>query len=130
MSNLGNKKIMAENIRHYMEIKGKSRSEVCKDLGFKYTTFTDWVNGNSYPRIDKIEMLAHYFGITKADLVEKRKPSAYITLYDVRCETEEECNLVLAYRKLNADGRRRITEYTEDIVACGHYQKEPTSKEN
>ena len=39
-------------------------------MGVKYTTFTDWVKGNSYPRIDKIEMMANYFGISKADLVE------------------------------------------------------------
>lgn len=38
-------------------------------LGVKYTTFTDWVKGNSYPRIDKIELMENYFGISKADLV-------------------------------------------------------------
>ena len=43
---------------------------MCDALGVKYTTFTDWVKGNSYPRIDKIELMANYFGITKADLVE------------------------------------------------------------
>ncbi len=28
--------------------------------------------GNSYPRIDKIELMANYFGISKSDLVEDR----------------------------------------------------------
>lgn len=69
---LGNKEIMAENIRHYMEINGKTRNQICDDLGFKYSTFSDWVNGEKYPRIDKIEILANYFGIQKSDLVEKR----------------------------------------------------------
>lgn len=72
MSNLGNKKIMAENIRYFMDKYGKTRNEMCEALGVKYTTFTDWVKGNTYPRIDKIELMANYFGITKADLVEKR----------------------------------------------------------
>lgn len=49
----------------------KSRNDMCEALGVKYTTFTDWVKGNSYPRIDKIELMANYFGISKADLVEK-----------------------------------------------------------
>ena len=48
----------------------KTRQEMCDALGVKYTTFTDWVKGNSYPRIDKIELMANYFGISKADLVE------------------------------------------------------------
>jgi len=70
MGNLGNKEIMAKNIQYYMKKYDKTRQEMCDALGVKYTTFTDWVKGNSYPRIDKIELMANYFGITKADLVE------------------------------------------------------------
>ena len=72
MSNLGNKKIISKNIKHYMELYGKNRTELCQALGVKYTTLTDWINGNSYPRIDKIELMANYFGIGKADLIEER----------------------------------------------------------
>ncbi len=72
MSNIGNKAIFAENLKHYLELNGKSRNEVCKALGFKYSTFTDWINGNKYPRMDKIEMLANYFGILKSDLIEEK----------------------------------------------------------
>ena len=71
MNSLGNKKIMAENIQLYMDKYNKTRQDMCEALGVKYTTFTDWVKGNSYPRIDKIELMANYFGISKADLVEK-----------------------------------------------------------
>ena len=63
---------MAENITYYMNKHQKSRNDMCEALGVKYTTFTDCVKGNSYPRIDKIELMANYFGISKADLVEKR----------------------------------------------------------
>lgn len=73
MSNLGNKEIMAKNIQYYMDKYGKTRQDMCEALGVKYTTFTDWVKGNSYPRIDKIELMANYFGISKADLVEDHK---------------------------------------------------------
>lgn len=71
MGGLGNKEIMARNIKRLMELKGKDRNDICRDLGFKYTTFTDWVNAKTYPRIDKIEMMANYFGVAKADLVEE-----------------------------------------------------------
>lgn len=73
MSGLGNKEIMSKNLKFYMGKYNKDRNQVCSDLGFKYSTFTDWVNGNKYPRIDKIEMLANYFGIQKSDLIEERK---------------------------------------------------------
>lgn len=70
MSDLGNKEIFAKNLNYYMSINKKTRVDVCRDLEIPYSTFTDWCNGNIYPRIDKIEMLANYFDIKKSDLVE------------------------------------------------------------
>lgn len=70
-SSLGNKDIMAKNIQYYMDINHKSRNDICEALNIKYTTFTDWIKGNTYPRIDKIELMANYFGIQKSDLVEE-----------------------------------------------------------
>ena len=75
-NSLGNKEIMAKNILRYMELHEKDRKTICSDLGISYTTFTDWVKGNTYPRIDKIELLANYFGVTKADLVEEHADSS------------------------------------------------------
>lgn len=72
MSSIGNKIVFSKNLRSLMEKIGKGRKQVCADLGFKYTTFTDWYNGNKYPRIDKIEMLADYFGVLKSDLIEDK----------------------------------------------------------
>lgn len=69
--NLGNRKTMSKNIQYYMNLRGATRKEICDTLKIPYTTFTDWVNGNAYPRIDKIEMMANYFGIEKSDLVEE-----------------------------------------------------------
>ena len=80
MSDLGNKKIMAKNIQYYMDLHGKTRTDMCNALGVKYTTFTDWVKGNAYPRIDKIELMANYFGIEKSDLVENRENKKTDTL--------------------------------------------------
>lgn len=71
MSDLGNKRIMADNIMRFMRLHDKTRRQICNDLNISYTTFTDWVNANTYPRIDKIELLANYFGIEKSDLVER-----------------------------------------------------------
>lgn len=73
MNNLGNKKIMGDNISYYMKLNNKTRIDLSNDLNIPYTTITDWINGNKYPRIDKIETLANYFRIEKSNLVEERK---------------------------------------------------------
>ena len=70
-NNLGNKETMAKNIRYYMGLYNKTRQDMCDALDVKYSTFTDWVNAKKYPRIDKIEMMANYFNISKSDLVEE-----------------------------------------------------------
>lgn len=67
---LGNKEVMAKNISKYMRINNVDRTQLSKDLKVKYTTLSDWINAKTYPRIDKIELLANYFNVTKADLVE------------------------------------------------------------
>lgn len=72
MSDLGNKEIFAKNLKYYMELNNKDRNDICKDLQFPYTTFAEWYNGNIYPRIDKIELIANYFGIKKSDLIERK----------------------------------------------------------
>jgi transcriptional regulator with XRE-family HTH domain len=73
MSDLGNKEVFAKNLNRYVDESGKTRAEICEALGFKYSTFSDWMNGYKYPRIDNIEMLANYFGVKKADLIEEHK---------------------------------------------------------
>jgi len=72
MSDIGNKEIFAENLKRLMQERDVDRNYLCERLGFKYSTFTDWVNANKYPRIDKIEMLATYFGVPKSTLIERR----------------------------------------------------------
>lgn len=70
MSNLGNKQIIAKNIKKLMKLNKVTQTDICNALNFKASTFSDWVNAKTYPRIDKIEMLANYFGVEKSDLIE------------------------------------------------------------
>ena len=72
MSNIGNKEVMAKNLCYYVERSGKSQKELCEIVGVNTSTFNDWVKAKKYPRIDKIELLANYFGILKSDLIEEK----------------------------------------------------------
>mgnify|MGYP003289435598 CR=1 FL=1 len=69
---MDNKNIFATNLKRYMEANGKSRKDISEALGISYYTVTDWVKGKKYPRMDKVEMLAAYFGILKSDLIEEK----------------------------------------------------------
>ena len=69
-TNLGNKKIFARNLNRYLKQSGKRQIDVAMDIGVSAGTFCDWMNERAYPRMDKIQKLAEYFGINKSDLVE------------------------------------------------------------
>ena len=72
MSNIGNKETMAKNLSYYVGISGKTQKELSEIVGVAASTFNDWMKGKKYPRIDKIEILADYFGILKSDLIEEK----------------------------------------------------------
>lgn len=67
---LGNKEVMARNLRRLMYAKGVNATDVCKALNFKHNTYSSWMNCKTYPRIDKIEMMAKYFDVSKSALIE------------------------------------------------------------
>lgn len=119
-NNLGNKEIMAKNITRYMQAKGVNRADFCRDLGFNYNTVSDWIHARKYPRIDKIEAMARYFGITKADLVEPAPPPSPASSQPYRAEltkrdelTEHEREHIELYRELDERGRNAVDDLTD-----------------
>lgn len=51
----------------YVELrdsKGLTDYKVSLDTGITKSTFTDWKNGRSEPKLEKIVKLAEYFGVT------------------------------------------------------------------
>ncbi len=83
---MDNKNIFANNLKWYMAINQKTRKDISEALGISYYTITDWVNGKKYPRMDKVERLAQYFGCQKSDLIEEKeeKPTEYDGLPEKR----------------------------------------------
>ena len=72
MTSIGNKSVISKNLTYYVERSGKTQKELSEIVGVATSTFNDWMKGKKYPRIDKIEILANYFGILKSDLIENK----------------------------------------------------------
>ncbi|HFI0170317.1 TPA: XRE family transcriptional regulator [Streptococcus suis] len=113
---LGNKEVMSNNLKYYMNKKGVDRNQLCSDLDLKYMTVSDWINAKTYPRIDKIESLANYFGINKSDLIEEKStiPSSSIPLpnFDPR-----QAILLSNYSKLNETRKNKLLATSETLLA-------------
>lgn len=57
----------------YMELiekQGIRTADVCRATGISASTFTDWKNGKSKPKVDKLQKLADYFGVPVTEFLE------------------------------------------------------------
>ena len=112
---LRNKEVMSNNLKYYMNKKGVDRNQLCSDLDLKYMTVSDWINAKTYPRIDKIELLANYFGINKSDLIEEKSttPSSIpLPNFDPR-----QAILLSNYSKLNDTRKNKLLATSETLLA-------------
>nr|WP_216682590.1 helix-turn-helix transcriptional regulator [Enterococcus innesii] len=107
---LGNKEVMAKNLSYYMQKNNVTRNKLSDDLGISYTTIRDWVKAKTYPRIDKIELLANYFGIDKSDLVEEKSISdrSIISIYGKLDPNRQEVVYKCAEEQLEEQQKEKI----------------------
>ncbi len=54
---------MYEKFKALLDKKGVTAYRVAKDTGIQANTFTDWKNGRSKPKFNKLLILARYFGV-------------------------------------------------------------------
>ena len=55
---------------HIRSQKNLTDYQVSKDTGIATATLSDWKNGVSKPKVDKLKILANYLGVTIEDLLE------------------------------------------------------------
>lgn len=55
---------MYQKFLELLERDGKSVYRVSEDTGIAQSTLSDWKNGRSVPKIDKLKKLADYFGVS------------------------------------------------------------------
>lgn len=132
---LGNKQIMADNIKRLLSAKGLNPRQLAIALDFKYTTVNDWVNAKTYPRIDKIEMLANFFNVSKSDLVENKNAETPTTspvqaIYDQLTPPRQAKALTYLENQLleQNEDKTKITEVSEVIQLYSYdYYDHPAS---
>lgn len=71
-----NRDTFAKNLNYYIDKSGRSKKEIADIVEVAPSTFNEWTKGKKYPRMDKVEKLAQYFGCKKSDLIEEKKATA------------------------------------------------------
>lgn len=115
---IGNKAVFAKNLKRFVDMSGKDRKDITSALGIPYSTLTDWMNGNKYPRINNLEKLASYFGVSKSDLIEdfeaKKKDNAVLSTIIVKLRMDRDLleitDRIVSLDKAQVDSLRRLLD--------------------
>ena len=106
---MDNKQVFATNLKRLMLDQHKSRKDVADVLGISYFTVSDWVNGKKYPRMDKVELLAKYFGVLKSELIEEVGYDAP-SIAELSPMTEGEQMLLDLFRKVPDEKQKMVLQ--------------------
>ena len=71
-------KIISKNLKRIAYEHQKTQSDISRDLNLKQVTVSSWMNGTRVPRMDKIDLLCHYFNCRRSDIMEEHEDSYYI----------------------------------------------------
>ena len=64
--------IFATNLKHLIDKSEKTQKEVATAIGVSPQTLNTWLQRIALPRMEKIQLLADYFGISKTDLLDPK----------------------------------------------------------
>lgn len=77
MTELEQKKIFSRNLNRLIEKSDKKQIDIASDLNVSPQALNTWVKGIAIPRMNRIQALADYFGVSKSDLVDDKPVEEY-----------------------------------------------------
>ncbi len=116
------KQIFSKNLRYYMSLNNKEQIDLINDLGLNKSAVSTWCNGTRLPRMDKVNLLAEYLGISRSDLIEARSSEKPVN--NDHFQTKDERELVLSYRKLNEQNKKKCSIYTNTLLTNQQMEEE------
>ena len=66
-------KLVARNLRNIAVQNDKTQADIARDLNLSKATVSSWMNGTRIPRMDKIDLLCHYFNCKRSDIMEDQE---------------------------------------------------------
>ena len=70
------KSIFAKNLNYWMQVRGKTQSDIINDLDINKSAISSWCNATRIPKINTISILADYLHINLSDLLEDKNDSS------------------------------------------------------
>ena len=114
------KRIFSRNLRHYMSLNNKEQVDLINDLGLNKSAVSTWCNGTRLPRMDKVDLLAKYFNVTRSDLIEEHGPER-------NAQRQRSERLLEYYEQLHSAGQDKVLTYTKNLLSLQEAEDAATS---
>lgn len=120
----------SSNLRYLRRKNGLSQDELANKLGYKsFTTIQKWESGVSEPSVSTLKIIADIFSVSMDQMINDDL-SAFSQPSSTSSLPEQEAMLLLAFRRLNSDGKSKVIEYTKDLSKIEKYQDSSPVKES
>lgn len=65
-------RIFSDNLKYYLKLNNKTQLDLANAIGVSNTTINNYVKGYNAPRMDKVDKICKYLGVSRSDLIEER----------------------------------------------------------
>ena len=122
------KRIFSNSLKYYMSLNNKTQIDIINDLGVNNSAISTWYHGTRLPRMDKVDMLAKYFGISRSDLMEEKQLTNKDRkdISSILADTE----LLLKQEGLMFDGEPASPESIDSILSAMKIGMEMAKQKN
>lgn len=125
-SDFGNMQVFAKNLKNYLAEKNVTQKELANKMKVSTGLVCDWANARAYPRMDKLQRLADFFGVEKTDLVESHNidNEFYVSgqVTQIAKEISQDPELILIHqslKKLSQSDRAIVKALLESLSKGG-----------
>lgn len=101
---------ISRNISNYLDTLNVTQTELAKMLGCSNTTVSMWIQGNSTPRMDKIDKMCEIFHCERQDLL-RETPKTKEEIEEDRVADM----FIKAFNGLNAEQRLQVMAFIQRI---------------
>ena len=111
----------AENLQRLIRDNHEKQIDIARLLGVSKSTVSCYCSGSQMPRMDKIEQLAHHFGVTRAALLGEEAPLPQVVEKPVVLPPSPADTV---YNALNDKGREELLRYGRYLAQQPEYKAE------
>ncbi len=111
-----------ENINRLRKAMGMSIEELSKRSGLPRSTVSKLTAGiSTNPNLDTIKALARALNCNLAVFDDEEEEGVNMPFSRELKEREEQTVLLRCYERINLEGKKKLVDYADDLVASGHY---------